>query len=521
MKTHDHDNAHAAQHRAVAQQTEHGEAATQLVQAGPGTFDHRVNHSPRMAAQRQLLGAAFGPALQQPIQREAGLDDEEPAVQAKQEAPTEANLTGMPNQLKSGVEALSGMDMSDVRVHRNSGKPAQLNALAYAQGNEIHLGPGQEQHLPHEAWHVVQQRQGRVQATMQMAGMGVNDDAGLESEADLMGEKAEVGLAHLVGDGKRQDPTPKPLYRAAQLAPSGSVAAAQRRLIEAIDGSPRVTAQRQAIAGMGLQAKTVQRFDPEKEKEHLGEQAGRWRIPFFWHSDNKIRRDEVLKQILKEAYTLLESNSVKLESVTDEGSGMTPRGVRLEDRHYRIKIDDTSPWGNGNDEFDATENRIRSVILHELIHVAADQTYQINQNENSVDRAFNVDSREEMSDVQEDDRIYKEIDRIDLLVDDDTAILDDEKEYVKFRINRAREWSRELDTVMSELVYYFDLQNISASSVTSIAITALAAERHQRRSRHEGPIARKDREVTEGIKKELWNQALHHVGSSEAIAYLQ
>ncbi len=242
MKTHAHDNAHAAQRRAVAHQAEHGDAAAQLAQAGPAAVDHHVNHSPRMVAQRQLLGAAFGPvaqrepqgledelpvqgkalALQQPVQREAGLDDEEPAAQAKQarsgsggtvqaqtEVPAEANLTGMPSQLKSGVEALSGMDMSDVRVHRNSDKPAQLNALAYAQGNEIHLGPGQEQHLPHEAWHVVQQRQGRVQATMQMAGVGVNDDVGLEEEADVMGGRAESGLVQLMGDGKKQDLTPK------------------------------------------------------------------------------------------------------------------------------------------------------------------------------------------------------------------------------------------------------------------------------------------------------------------------
>jgi len=207
MKTHDHD-AHAAQRRAVAQQAEHGEAATQLAHAGADTFDHRVNHSPRLVAQRQLLSAAFGPALQQPVQREAGLDDEEPAMQAKQEAPAEANLTGIPNQLKSGVEALSGMDMSDVRVHRNSDKPAQLNALAYAQGNEIHLGPGQEQHLPHEAWHVVQQRQGRVQATMQMAGVGVNDDVGLEEEADVM-----AAAAQLVREGKRRDLTLYPLVQ--------------------------------------------------------------------------------------------------------------------------------------------------------------------------------------------------------------------------------------------------------------------------------------------------------------------
>ncbi|MDQ7084094.1 MAG: DUF4157 domain-containing protein [Sulfurovum sp.] len=81
--------------------------------------------------------------------------------------------------------------MSDVNVHYNSSKPAQLNAHAYAQGTDIHLGSGQEKHLPHEAWHVVQQKQGRVKATTQMKGMvAINDDVGLEREADVMGAKA-------------------------------------------------------------------------------------------------------------------------------------------------------------------------------------------------------------------------------------------------------------------------------------------------------------------------------------------
>jgi hypothetical protein len=80
--------------------------------------------------------------------------------------------------------------MDDVRVHYNSSKPAQLQALAYTQGTEIHVGPGQERHLPHEAWHVVQQKQGRVMPTMQAKGVVINDDGGLEREADLMGKKA-------------------------------------------------------------------------------------------------------------------------------------------------------------------------------------------------------------------------------------------------------------------------------------------------------------------------------------------
>jgi len=101
------------------------------------------------------------------------------------------NRTGLPNDLKSGVEKLSGYSLDDVKVHYNSAKPAQLQAHAYAQGTDIHLAPGQENHLPHETWHVVQQKQGRVKPTLQMKGkVNINDDAGLEKEADLMGARA-------------------------------------------------------------------------------------------------------------------------------------------------------------------------------------------------------------------------------------------------------------------------------------------------------------------------------------------
>jgi len=108
---------------------------------------------------------------------------------------TKSDAGQLPSDLKSGVEQLSGQNMSDVNVHKNSDKPAQLNAHAYAQGSDIHLGPGQEKHLPHEAWHVAQQKQGRVEPTKQLKSkILINDDKGLEHEADVMGQKAlEVG----------------------------------------------------------------------------------------------------------------------------------------------------------------------------------------------------------------------------------------------------------------------------------------------------------------------------------------
>jgi hypothetical protein len=122
----------------------------------------------------------------------AGDELEEPAQGKFETTQQEAkeNNTGMPDNLKSGIESLSGMDASDVRVHYNSSKPAQMNAHAYAQGTNIHVSPGQEQHVPHEAWHTVQQKQGRVQPTTEVNGTPVNDNVSLETEADVMGAKA-------------------------------------------------------------------------------------------------------------------------------------------------------------------------------------------------------------------------------------------------------------------------------------------------------------------------------------------
>ena len=119
-----------------------------------------------------------------PIQRQPELDEEKP-IQSKltdecvqcqmpeeEEELTQAkgltlqaqappNRTSMPDHLKSGLKNISGMDLSGVRVQYGSSKPKQLNALAYIQGQEIHVAPGQEKHLPHEGLHAVQQMQGR------------------------------------------------------------------------------------------------------------------------------------------------------------------------------------------------------------------------------------------------------------------------------------------------------------------------------------------------------------------------
>jgi hypothetical protein len=112
-----------------------------------------------------------------------------PQPRAAEPAPRR-NETGLPDRLKAGVEALSGLSLDDARVHYGSSKPAQLQAYAYTQGTEIHVAPGQERHLAHEAWHVVQQKQGRVRPTVQLFGIQLNDDSALEREADRFGDLA-------------------------------------------------------------------------------------------------------------------------------------------------------------------------------------------------------------------------------------------------------------------------------------------------------------------------------------------
>lgn len=135
--------------------------------------------------EEDTLQGKFEPTVQRAEDDEEGLQMKADTV--FQQKP---NNTGLPDNLKAGVESLSGFSMDDVKVHYNSSQPATVQALAYTQGTDIHVAPGQERHLPHEAWHVAQQLAGRVEPTTEVGGMPVNDNIGLEHEADVMGARA-------------------------------------------------------------------------------------------------------------------------------------------------------------------------------------------------------------------------------------------------------------------------------------------------------------------------------------------
>jgi len=184
---------------------QHSERAPARPASDGGTTDRRSAASQDRVETGGGIVAAMdrNPSSQSHVQLRTALD-RSPRIEAQaglqralNTAPVqrEPNNTGLPDQLRDGIESLSGLAMDDVRVHYNSAKPATVQAHAYAQGTDIHIAPGQEKHLPHEAWHVVQQKQGRVKPTLQLKGVAINDDAGLEREADAMGGKA-TGLGH-------------------------------------------------------------------------------------------------------------------------------------------------------------------------------------------------------------------------------------------------------------------------------------------------------------------------------------
>ncbi len=158
----------------------------------------------RMAEEEEpLQGKMNGP-----IQRMA--EEEEP-LQGKMIRPIQrksnrtrtiqrqsATSAKLPNLVQSKMEGAMGADFSGVNIHTESQNATNVGALAYAQGNDVHFAPGQydpqstngQELIGHELAHVVQQREGRVQPTTQAKGVPVNDDKGLEAEADDMGRKA-------------------------------------------------------------------------------------------------------------------------------------------------------------------------------------------------------------------------------------------------------------------------------------------------------------------------------------------
>ena len=150
----------------------------------------------RPAGKRTLtaqLSARTSPTATSATPRRAADEVEDPFALHLSDVPARS-ADRLPAPLQAKMEASFSTDFSSVRV-RQDGSAEQLDARAYASGEEIHFAAGQydpdsqagQALIGHELAHVVQQRSGRV------AGDGLVVDAGLEDEADLDGARAARG----------------------------------------------------------------------------------------------------------------------------------------------------------------------------------------------------------------------------------------------------------------------------------------------------------------------------------------
>ena len=296
------DSPHASRLRALQQLANNSPQVSQL-----RSLQQLANNSPqaKQVSQFQALADAASPLpIQQKIangiaqlaqvsEEQHELMQAKPQTAQRQPSATDGkprpNNTGLPDNLKSGIEALSGMSLDHVKVHYNSAQPAQLNALAYAQGSDIHLAPGQEQHLPHEAWHIVQQAQGRVKPSILMKdGVNINDDSGLEHEADIMGARVVMGnVMHEAQDSTIQlhQLTVNPLSAANTTLGNGRIVNGgntAQRVLNAMGKKYKVCGKMSAESSASLV-----RFLAEEEIQNL-----------FYEDDKKILKQKHLDTVM-------------------------------------------------------------------------------------------------------------------------------------------------------------------------------------------------------------------------------
>lgn len=171
-------------HRLIAQLKRDPSKAVQRKGGGPEEEELQLKRDPSKAIQR--MGG--------------GPEEEELQLKRDPSKPVQRKGNGIPEPVLQKMETSFGTSFADVNVHVG-GQATDVGALAYTQGSDIHFAPGQyrpdtragQELLGHELAHVVQQREGRVQPNAEVAGVPLNDDKALESEADRLGAKAAAG----------------------------------------------------------------------------------------------------------------------------------------------------------------------------------------------------------------------------------------------------------------------------------------------------------------------------------------
>lgn len=388
-----------------------------------------LERSPRNAVQRKSEGSNSGPV-----------------------AGPHSNQAGLPDSLRTSLEDMSGFAMDDVSVHYGSSQPARLQAHAYTQGTDIHIGPGQEQYLPHEAWHVVQQKQGRVKPTLQLAGVDINDNAQLEREADLMGARAARNKAGQ-GAANTAQLSHQPLANKT----------VQGDFWESL-GKPELWKNLgigTAVAG-GLSALAYGGYRYFRHRQRENTLAD-------------IAAEQAPQNIAGGAPTILPlTTAMDTPSLVQATNPMAPQAAR----NYQIDINPNNPVGLGRT--DAALMRIAEI--HERTHASADMAYSGNQAQSRLwlvhgDPAavgFGAHNAEQY------ERIGERLIALEGIVENDNALTEDQREEMMARVNYAGQYI-EYDPVINELLAYTQEYGIRANSSTVKALVALARENLTRR----------------------------------------
>jgi hypothetical protein len=164
-----------------------GALSARAVTVGRHVYFDQGEYRPGLAAGRALLAHELAHVLQQ---RRGGR-----RVQRRGR-----NQGRVPDEL---VERLMQADLDQVRPRAEPARSLARAAQAYSQGSPIHVGPGAEYHLPHEAWHVIQQRQGGSPSAPAAAAPPCDCD-----ETDNGRENASQRPAQAAGPGRAQRNAP-------------------------------------------------------------------------------------------------------------------------------------------------------------------------------------------------------------------------------------------------------------------------------------------------------------------------
>lgn len=266
----------------------------------------------------------------------------------------------LPSVLSDAIEARAGVSMAGVSVHRNSPAPAAIGAHAFAQGADIHLGPGQDSHLAHEAWHIAQQRQGRVPRRRRIDGQPVNDDSHLEREATDFSATLPMGA-----------PTLAPMVSAPQTTPLSTTAAPHDAPIQGFffgtnhappaDMGQRVAALRQTLADADNPTKANGGWY-QTQQQHMHELEGH--IHTWFRDHGHLATEDQRQQMAAHLNTLEDHHTDLIGVQMDHNHPLwLPAGTSVGETARANQVWNDLQQNNGNLEINSPDEGVRRRLL--------------------------------------------------------------------------------------------------------------------------------------------------------------